>query len=103
MTKVLSQTAEYVGRTICQLNLLLNPELVVIAGPLAELDRTFLQPVREIVERLTPQLHGRVPRIVASEVGEFGGALEPRRSPYTIGAQPDMRNCAALAAFTGSI
>ncbi|HEX5472155.1 MAG TPA: ROK family protein [Lacipirellulaceae bacterium] len=75
VTKVLRTTAEYVGRTVCQINLLLSPELIVIAGPLAGLDRAFLQPVREIVERLTPRLHGRVPRIVASQIGEFGGAL----------------------------
>jgi N-acetylglucosamine repressor len=75
VTKVLNQAAAFIGRTICQVNLLLNPELIVIAGPLAELDRAFLQPVRETVERFTPRLHGRVPRIIASEVGEFGGAL----------------------------
>ncbi len=75
VSKVLHQTAEYVGRTICQMNLLLNPQQVIIAGPLADLDRTFMQPIREIVERLTPRLHGRVPQIVASQMGEFGGAL----------------------------
>ena len=44
VTKVLARTVEYVGRTICQVNQLLNPELIVIAGPLAELDHAFLQP-----------------------------------------------------------
>ncbi len=75
VTKVLGQTAAYVARTICQLNLLLNPQQIIIAGPLSELDRTFLQPIRDMVEQLTPRLHGRVPRIVASQIGEFGGAL----------------------------
>lgn len=72
---VLRQTAAFIGWTICQINLLLNPEQIVIAGPLAELDHAFLKPVREVVEGLTPQLHARVPRIVASQIGEFGGAL----------------------------
>ncbi len=75
VVKVLHQTAAYIGRAICQINLLLNPEQIIIAGPLAELDDGFLKPIREVVERLTPQLHGRVPRIEASQIGEFGGAL----------------------------
>jgi N-acetylglucosamine repressor len=75
VSKVLRQTTEYLGRTICQINLLLNPELVIVAGPLAELDDGFLKPIRQVVEQLTPQLHGQVPRIEASQIGEFGGAL----------------------------
>jgi N-acetylglucosamine repressor len=75
VAKVLHQTAEYLGRTICQINLLLNPEQIIIAGPLTELDEAFLKPIRAVVDRLTPQLHGRVPRIEASQTGEFGGAL----------------------------
>jgi N-acetylglucosamine repressor len=75
VAKVLLQAAEYLGRTICQINLLLNPEEIIIAGPLAELEDAFLQPIRNVVERLTPQLHGLVPRIEASQIGEFGGAL----------------------------
>jgi len=72
---VLRQAAEYVGRAICQINLLLNTELFIIAGPLAKLDDAFLVPIREVVERLTPRLHGRVPQIEASQIGEFAGAL----------------------------
>jgi glucokinase len=75
VTKVLRQAAEYLGRTICQINLLLNPEQIIIAGPLAELEDGFLKPIRNVVEGLTPQLHGLVPRIEASQIGEFGGAL----------------------------
>jgi predicted NBD/HSP70 family sugar kinase len=75
VTKVLNQTAAYLGRTICQINLLLNPELIIIAGPLAELEDAFLKPIRDLVEQLTPKLHGRVPRIEASQIGEFGGAM----------------------------
>ena len=75
VVKVLHQAAEYLGRTICQINLLLNPEQIIIAGPLTELDEAFLTPIRAVVDRLTPQLHGRVPRIEASQTGEFGGAL----------------------------
>ena len=75
VTRILRQTATVLGRTICQINVLLNPEQVIIGGPLAELGHAFLDPIREVVEQLTPELHARVPRIVASQFGEFGGAL----------------------------
>ena len=71
----LGRAANYLGRTICQINLLLNPDQVIIAGPLAELEQSFLVPIRNVVEQLTPRLHGRVPRIEASQMGEYGGAL----------------------------
>jgi glucokinase len=73
--RVLDQAAKYLGRTICQINLLLNPEQIIIAGPLAELDQSFLAPIRQVVEQSTPKLHGRVPKIEASQMGEYGGAL----------------------------
>jgi N-acetylglucosamine repressor len=72
---VLADAARAIGQTISQLNLLLNPEQVVIAGPLAELEDTFLEPIREVVASLTPPLHAQPPRIIASQLGEFGGAL----------------------------
>lgn len=73
--RILQRAAECLGRTICQINLLLNPELIIVAGPLAQLEDQFLSPIRKIVERLTPPLHGRVPRIIASQIGDFAGAL----------------------------
>jgi predicted NBD/HSP70 family sugar kinase len=72
---ILKQAAEELGRTICQISQLLNSELFIIGGPLATLEDVFLNPIREVVERLTPRLHGRVPQIEASQVGEFAGAL----------------------------
>ncbi len=75
VVKVLRRMAGYLGRTICQINLLLEPEQIIIVGPLAELEEAFLKPIREVVERLTPQLHGQVPRIEASQIGDYGGAL----------------------------
>jgi hypothetical protein len=47
----------------------------VIAGPLAQLGNIFLDPIREVVASLTPPLHAQPPRIVASQLGEYGGAL----------------------------
>jgi N-acetylglucosamine repressor len=75
VARILKQTATILGRTICQITLLLNPEQIIIGGPLAELGEPFLALIREVVTQLTPPLHARVPRIVASQFGEFGGAL----------------------------
>ncbi len=71
----LQQAGEILGRTICQMSLLLNPEMVVVAGPLAELGDLFLESMRQAAVRHTPALHARTPRIVASELGQYSGAL----------------------------
>jgi glucokinase len=71
----LHQAAEILGRTICQMSLLLNPEAVIVAGPLAELGDLFLEPMRQTAARYTPALHARTPRIVASQLGQYSGAL----------------------------
>jgi N-acetylglucosamine repressor len=73
--QVVHRTAKVLGQTISQFALLLNPEQIIIAGPLAELGNLFLQPIRETVDSLTPALHAKAPQIVASQLGEFGGAL----------------------------
>ena len=63
------------GRVLGQLNLLLNPQQIILAGPLSELDEAFMKPVRESVEQQTPNPNCKQPQIVASEFGDFGGAL----------------------------
>lgn len=72
---VLHGAVQAIGEAISQLDLLLNPEQVVLAGPLAELGELFLEPLRNVVARRTPQQHAPPPRLVASQLGEFGGAL----------------------------
>jgi N-acetylglucosamine repressor len=72
---VLQQAAQTIGWALNHFNLLLNPEQVIIAGPLADLDDLFLDPVRDALDRLMPPLHAKVPRIVASQLGEYIGAL----------------------------
>ncbi|HEX6961763.1 MAG TPA: ROK family protein [Lacipirellula sp.] len=73
--RVLRRAATSLGQVIGQMNLLLSPEQIVIAGPLAELGSAFLDPMREVVARLAPPLHAEPPRIVASQLGDYGGAL----------------------------
>ena len=70
--KILDQAAMAHGAAIRQVHLLVEPERVIIVGPLAELGGAFLTP-------LTVQVGGRFdgapPVIVNSEFGQFGGAL----------------------------
>jgi N-acetylglucosamine repressor len=75
VTELLHRSATALGEVISQLSLLLNPQLVVIAGPLADLGDVFLEPMREVVTSSSPPLHAQPPKIVASQLGDFGGAL----------------------------
>ena len=72
---VLGEAAVAVGRVIAQFSLLLNPQRVVIAGPLAELSAAFLDPIAATVNQLATPQHARTPEIVASQFGAYGGAL----------------------------
>lgn len=71
----LHDAAEAVGRVIAQCSLLLNPDRVVIAGPLAELTEAFLEPISRSVDQYAVPQHAKKPEIVASSFGDYGGAL----------------------------
>ncbi len=73
--KVLDRAAQAVGRVISQISLLLNPNKVIIAGPLTQLTDAFLQPVAKVVNEWITPLHAKVPHVVASQFGSHGGAL----------------------------
>lgn len=75
MLRSLQIAAEAVGRVIAQLSLLLNPQRVIIAGPLAELTEAFLEPLSRFVDLYAAPQHVRKPDIVASSFGDYGGAL----------------------------
>jgi predicted NBD/HSP70 family sugar kinase len=71
-TSVIQNAARIHGWVVHQLALLLDPERIFIAGPLIEA-RDYLEAVRTAaVETGQPELG---PRIVASTLGRFGGAL----------------------------
>ena len=71
----LQDAADAVARVIAQCSLLLNPDRVVIAGPLAELTEAFLEPVSRCVDQYAVPQHAKKPEIVASSFGDYGGAL----------------------------
>lgn len=72
---VLSRATEAIARVLGPLSLLLNPQKVIIAGPLAELTEAFVEPLARRVQELATPLHAQPPEIVASTFGDFGGAL----------------------------
>lgn len=73
--KVLNKAATSLGFAASQLNLLLNPERIIVAGPLAALGEILLSPIRECVQRGAPPLLASVPDIVASNLGDQIGAI----------------------------
>lgn len=73
--RVLRSAGKVIGRVLSQMTFTLNPEVIVVAGPLAELETPFLSAIRETLAALVLSPRGRVPRVVGSELGEFAGAL----------------------------
>jgi predicted NBD/HSP70 family sugar kinase len=71
----LRAAAEACGWVAGQLNLALNAELVVLAGPLTALGDQFLRPMAEAVRKSLPPLHSTMPRVECSQLGPFVGAL----------------------------
>jgi predicted NBD/HSP70 family sugar kinase len=72
----LQSAAEACGWAMGQLNLALNVELIVLAGPLATLGDDFLRPMSEAIRACSmPELHSTMPRVEFSQLGPFVGAL----------------------------
>lgn len=68
----LANVAAIHGHVAAQLALLLNPQRIILVGPLAELGDPFLQPLRDALQRLHP---GEAPEVVNSDLGGFSGAI----------------------------
>jgi predicted NBD/HSP70 family sugar kinase len=71
----LQMAAEACGWVAGQLDLALNVELVVLAGPLTALGDRFLQPLEQALRRALPPLHSTMPRLECSRLGPYAGAL----------------------------
>jgi N-acetylglucosamine repressor len=74
-TKVIGVIAETLGWAVSQLALTLNPERVILAGPLTLLGDTLLNPLRSHAERILAASGADVPEILNSTMGEYIGAL----------------------------
>lgn len=70
--RALTPIAQVHGRVAAQLALLLDPERIILVGPLAELGEAFLKPLRA---ELTRMAGSSAPGFVSSTLGGFSGAL----------------------------
>ncbi|QGJ69945.1 Hypothetical protein PBC10988_16340 [Planctomycetales bacterium 10988] len=73
--KVLREAAVAVGRAVAQMTLLIDPEMIIVAGPIANTNDAFLAPLRDTIEHLLPPMHAQMPKVVVSELGDLVGAL----------------------------
>lgn len=71
----LEVAAKVLGGVIAQIHLLVNSERVIIAGPLASMQDSFLTPLRESVAQHLRGFEATQPAIHASQFDAFIGAL----------------------------
>ena len=70
--KVVRQAGEIHGWALHQLDLLFDPQRIIIVGPLAELGSSFMEPLANAIHVLS---RGDAPQIVRSNFGQYGGAV----------------------------
>lgn len=73
--RILHDAAVSLGQSIAQMCLLINPEKVVLCGPLAALPENFGRLVREAVANFLPAFHSQAPSVETSTLGDQAGAL----------------------------
>jgi glucokinase len=74
-TLVVSEAAKCLGWAIGHLSLVIDPQKIILAGPLTLLGDAMLRPLRETTESIVKLSDSRMPEIVNSTMGEFSGAL----------------------------
>lgn len=72
--KILSEAAMVHGMTLRQLHLLLDPDRIIIVGPMAELGQVFIDRIRAEMESMDGYATTNL-EVENSEFGGFGGAL----------------------------
>ena len=92
--RVLEDAGVAVGRALADVANLLNPEVIVVGGPLACLGETLLEPVRRGLQRNALPVVGETTAVVMSSLGERAEVLgaaslvlqQPAtRQPQTVG------------------
>jgi glucokinase len=68
---VLDETVRHIGIALANMATLLNPELVILTGGVMRSADLLIEPIREMVHRLTPY----PPKIVVSQLLEEAGVL----------------------------
>src|SRR5665213_1153041 len=74
-TQVIEAAAEMLGWAVGQLVLALNPDRVILAGPLTLLGDTLLNPLRKRAGKILVDSGAEIPAILNSTMGEYSGAL----------------------------
>jgi len=72
---VLQGVAQTLGWVACQINVIFNPQKIILAGPLVTLGEAFLGPFQQSINGFCSELHQETPVVVGSELGSFNGAL----------------------------
>lgn len=80
--RVLEQAGSNLGRGVASIVSLLNPELVVVGGGLAQAGELLLRPLRRAARRWGQPLASRQVRIVRSRLGENAGILGAARYAF---------------------
>ncbi len=70
----LKEVASVHGWVVAQMAQLVDPEIVVLAGPLTSLGDAYLEPVSAVAHQFESEYHPGVP-IRTSEMGEYAGAV----------------------------
>ncbi len=73
--EVLGRAGELIGQVIAQMTLMLDPQKIIIAGPITKAGNAFLSPLRQSLNNFLPAMHAKEPEISYSELGELVGAL----------------------------
>ena len=73
--EIVEETAQYLGIAIANLINLLNPELIVLGGPVGFAGHVLLEPLRAEVERRAMAYPASVTEITISNLGSDAGAV----------------------------
>ncbi|MBI5774686.1 MAG: ROK family transcriptional regulator [Verrucomicrobia bacterium] len=73
--EVVEGAAQVHAAVVCQMNLLFNPQKIILAGPLTELGDAFLAPLKTTAARLDRGAKVALPEITNSTLGQFNGAM----------------------------
>ena len=72
---IIEEVARCLGRGIAQLSLVVDPQKIILAGPLTMLGEALLEPMRARIKAILDLTETRLPEVVGSTMGEFSGAL----------------------------
>jgi len=72
---IVEEVAICLGRGIAQLSLVVDPQKIILTGPLTTLGDGLLAPMRARIKAILDLTESRMPVVVGSEMGDFSGAL----------------------------